>query len=129
MLAVAIEATTRLASLDPARLAPLVEAAARDDEAILEAMLVGILGTDDRAAAARLGRQVLGKSGRRCDSLALLAIARTDEPLSREELDQLGVAASGGGRLDPALQVQAAWLFLRRSGRLDQALAGVFAEP
>ena len=86
-------------------------------------------GNRSRAAAARLGRVVLGKYGRRCDSLALLAIARTDESLSREELDQLGVAAGGGGRLDPALQVQAAWLFLRRSGRLDQALAGVFAEP
>ena len=129
MLPVAIEATTRLASLDPDRLAPLVEEAARSDEAILEALMVGILAADDRAAAARLGRLVLGKSGRRCDSLALLAIARTDESLSREELDQLGVAAGGGGRLDPALQVQAAWLFLRRSGRLDQALAGVFADP
>jgi hypothetical protein len=92
-------------------------------------MLVGILATDDREAAARLGRIVLGQSGRRCDSLALLAIARTDAPLSRDELELLGIAASGGGRLDPALQVQAAWIFLRRSGRIDQALAGAFAEP
>jgi hypothetical protein len=92
-------------------------------------MLVGILATDDREAAARLGRIVLGQSGRRCDSLALLAIARTDASLSRDELELLGIAASGGGRLDPALQVQAAWIFLRRSGRIDQALAGAFAEP
>lgn len=129
LLPVAIEATTRLTSLDPDRLAPMIEKSAGGDEAILEALLVGILAADDRPAAARLGRLVLGKAGRRCDSLALLAIARTDEPLSRDELELLGIAASGGGRLDPALQVQAAWIFLRRSGRLDQALAGVFAEP
>ncbi|MGA1044207.1 MAG: hypothetical protein ACO3ZY_03210 [Phycisphaerales bacterium] len=129
LLPVAIEAATRLASLDANRLAPLLEEAAGGDEAILEALLVGILATDDREAAARLGRIVLGQSGRRCDSLALLAIARTDAPLSRDELELLGIAASGGGRLDPALQVQAAWIFLRRSGRIDQALAGAFAEP
>ncbi|MGA0173962.1 MAG: hypothetical protein ACO3NL_10025, partial [Phycisphaerales bacterium] len=97
--------------------------------AIRAALLGGILAAEDRQAAARLGRLVLGKASRRCDSLALLCIARTDEPLSRDELELLGIAASGGGRLDPALQVQAAWIFLRKSGRIDQALAGVFAEP
>jgi hypothetical protein len=129
MLPVAIEATTRLATLDPDRLAPMLEKSAVGNEAILEALLVGILAAEDRQAAARLGRLVLGKASRRCDSLALLCIARTDEPLSRDELELLGIAASGGGRLDPALQVQAAWIFLRKSGRIDQALAGVFAEP
>lgn len=129
MLPVAIECTTRLASVAPDRLAPWLGQAAANDEVLLEALLVGVLASSDRESAAALARRVLGSASRRCDSLALLAIARTDEPMTPKELELLGVAAAGGGRLDPALQVQAAWLFLRRNGRLDQAIALAFAEP
>jgi hypothetical protein len=96
---------------------------------MLEAILVGVLSSDDRAAAGRLARGILGEGGRRCDSLAILAIARTDEPLSPDDLEMLAVAAAGGGRLDPSLEVQAAWLYLDRLDRIPETLASAAGEP
>jgi len=125
----AIEAAARLSGLDPDALAPLLEAAAERDEALLEALLVGILSGTDREAAARLARGVLGLGGRRCDSLAVLAIARSPEPLSPSEADLLAIAAAGGGRLDPSLEVQAAWLHLERLDRIPDALASAAGDP
>lgn len=126
---VAIEAASRLVAIDPAAMGPVLEAAAAKDEAILEAILVGLLSSEDRAAAGRLARGVLGTGGRRCDSLAILAIARTDEPLSASDLELLAVAAAGGGRLDPSLEVQAAWLYLERLDRIPDALASAAGDP
>lgn len=129
LLPVAIEATTRLVEVAPDRLAALLAEAGGRSETLLEALLVGVLASEDRDAAASVAKPTLGSASRRCDSLALLAVARTDAELSSEELARLGIAAAGGGRLDPALQVQAAWIFLRRSGRLDSAIAAAFASP
>ncbi len=129
LLPVAIEATTRLVEVAPDRLAVLLAEAGSRSETLLEALLVGVLASEDRDAAASVARPTLGSASRRCDSLALLAVARTDGELSSEELARLGIAAAGGGRLDPALQIQAAWIFLRRSGRLDSAIAAAFASP
>ncbi len=75
-------------------------------------------------AAAAAAAAVLGSSSRRAESLALLLLARTAQgPLDAETLRALGTVAAGGGDLDPTLQVQAAWLFVRHSGRGEQALA------
>lgn len=120
---VAIEAASRLTAIDPEAMIGILEAAAAKDEAILEALLVGVLSSTDRAAAGRLARRVLGLGGRRADSLSILAIARTDEILSPSDLDLLAQAAAGGGRLDPSLEVQAAWLYLDRLDRTADALA------
>jgi hypothetical protein len=126
---VAIEAASRLAAIDPDAMAAVLRKAAAEDDAMLEAILVGVLSSDDRAAAGRLARGILGEGGRRCDSLAILAIARTDEPLSPDDLEMLAVAAAGGGRLDPSLEVQAAWLYLDRLDRIPETLASAAGEP
>jgi len=125
----AIEAASRLAAIDPDAMAPILEAAAERDEAILEALLVGLLSSEARDAAGRLARDTIGTGGRRCDSLAILAVARTGQTLSTSDLEMLAVAAAGGGRLDPSLEVQAAWLYLDRVDRIFDALATAAETP
>lgn len=129
MIPVAIEACSRLVAVDPSRLRTLLEEAAVVDESMLEALLVGVLASESRTAAAEVAAPLLGRGGRRCDSLVVLAIARTDAELTPAQREVLETAAAGGGKLDPSLRVQAAWLLLRRSGRLEQELAAVFAAP
>lgn len=96
---------------DPASPAPVVESI----------MLALIDAASDDAAA--LASRARGKLPRRFDSMALVAIARSGQPLTKADIDQLGVIAAGGGRVDAPLQAQAAWLHLKALARQRDALA------
>jgi len=98
-----------------------------DDSMTQEVMLLGLLsckGDDISAAAAKLRR--IGHS--RADSMTLMLMAKHAKSLAATELKQLGVIAAGGGRLSPALQAQAAWLYLKHSGKIEQALNRIFVK-
>jgi hypothetical protein len=132
--AMALDAAGRLAKADPAAVVALLRENA-GSSGVQELLLLGMVSAVsdqplnaqdpalvDQAAAAAAA--VLGSSSRRAESLALLLLARTAQgPLDAETLRALGTVAAGGGDLDPTLQVQAAWLFVRHSGRGEQALA------
>lgn len=64
----------------------------------------------------------------RSQSLALLIKARYVESMSEDELYRLGLVYRGGGSVTPAGEVQAAWLYLRRTGQQGQALAAVLSD-
>lgn len=125
----AIEATSRLVAIEPARAAALLDEAAGRSTAILEALLVGLLASESPANAASAAAGVLAKGSRRADSMAILCIARSADSLPPPQLEALGVAAAGGGGLDPSLQTQAAWLFLKLSGQAEAAMSSIFAAP
>ncbi|MEM1209815.1 MAG: hypothetical protein AAGI54_11160 [Planctomycetota bacterium] len=55
--------------------------------------------------------------------LWLLLKARGDDPLTPTELDDLATLVAGGADLDPSLRAQAAWTYLKRTGRADATLA------
>ncbi|HMN95348.1 MAG TPA: hypothetical protein PKC43_03950 [Phycisphaerales bacterium] len=129
----AIDAAARLAVLDPQTLREIL-AAAEDDGPLQEVILLGLANaqgdaTGDLAASVR--RIGMG----RADSIALLVIARdaarpgSTRTLTDAELRQLGIIAGGGGGVDETLRAQAAWLYLRLSGRLDRALPKLSAAP
>ena len=59
----------------------------------------------------------------RPDAMALLLAARGIEPLSESDQQLLGLIAAGGASIGSPLETQAAWLYLRRMGMTDQALA------
>ena len=59
----------------------------------------------------------------RPDAMALLLAARGIEPLSQSDQRLLGLIAAGGASIGSPLETQAAWLYLRRMGMTDQALA------
>ncbi len=127
----ALIATERLFKIDKHAVIERLELAP-DDGLTQQTILMALLDAPapDAGAAARKLRRI--GSGR-ADSLALLVIARHEGELSPEELHQLGVIAAGGGLISEVLQVQAGWLYLKATGRIDQALAATFtaaaAEP
>ena len=71
--------------------------------------------------ASKLRRIGLNKS----DIMTLLLVARGSSPLQENDQEYLGIIAAGGGHLSPALETQAAWLYLKRLGLAEKALAAV----
>lgn len=122
----AIAATELLYGIDPKTTLSHLQTLT-DDSLTQEVMLIGLLRCkgDDIGAAARQLRRI-GHS--RADSLTLLLIAKHDENLSDAEKKQLGMIAAGGGQLATALQAQAAWLYLKHVGRIEQALNRIFTK-
>jgi hypothetical protein len=125
-IAQAVQATSRLAEID---LDAVLERLrnAEDDSAVQQSILLGLFESSEQRvgeAAAALPRVGSG----RADSLALLLHAKHASTLDDARRRQLGVIAAGGGRVSEILQVQAAWLYLRHTGQIDQALATVFAK-
>lgn len=132
--AMALDAAGRLAKADPSAVVALLREHA-SSSGVQELLLLGMISAvSDQALnaqdpalagqAAAAAAAVQGTSSRRAESLALLLVARTAQgQLDAETLRALGTVAAGGGDLDPTLQVQAAWLFVRHSGRGEQALA------
>ena len=122
----AMIAAARLFEINPqAAIDKLVEAA--DDSLTQEAILLGLF--DSRApSAGEAARRVKRIGYGRADSMALILIAKHAVHLSKSELQDLGVIASGG-RVSAVLQAQAGWLYLKHAGQLEQTLAMIFADP
>ncbi len=119
-------ATARLFEINPqAAIDKLVEA--EDDSLTQEAILLGLFDSRARSAgeAARLVKRI---GYGRADSMALILIAKHADRLSKSELQDLGVIASGG-RVSAVLQAQAGWLYLKHAGQLEQTLAMIFTDP
>ena len=122
----AMIATARLFEINPqAAIDKLVEA--EDDSLTQEAILLGLFDSRARSAgeAARLVKRI---GYGRADSMTLILIAKHADRLSKSELRDLGVIASGG-RVSAVLQAQAGWLYLKHAGQLEQTLAMIFADP
>ena len=62
----------------------------------------------------------------RADCLALLLVAKHAKSLPPDDLRQLGLIASGGGQVSGILQTQAAWLYLKLAGKVDEGLSAIF---
>lgn len=139
ILILAVKAAETLVELDPDSLRRRLEDPATPPPLLDSLALALIEAASDRThrsshpesrrtAAANLASAVRSKLPRRFDSMALIAIARSGRPLTPDELEQLGAIASGGGRIDEPLQVQAAWLYLKAAGRYREALARIAPE-
>lgn len=122
----AIIAASRLFEIDQQAILDRLEQA-EDDGLRQQAILMGLLETRSPVVGQAAGRlKRIGFS--EADSLALILIAKHSDQLEEEQLHQLGVIASGGGRVSEVIQIQAAWLYLKHKGRLEEALAETFAE-
>ena len=123
----ALTAAERLFDIDRKALLERLDRAP-DDGLTQQTILLALLEVRSPEAGEAVRRLRRIGSGR-ADSLALLVIARQAEELSAEEVYQLGVIASGGGLVSDVLQVQAGWLYLKLTGRIEQALAETFTGP
>lgn len=120
---VAIRAFTKLIEVAPEQAWEILENT-NDDSEQQELLLLAMLqlaNEDATTQAAKLRRIGVNKA----DVLALLLVARSNVPLQKKDQDYLGIIAAGGGHLGPALETQAAWLYLKRMGLADKALAAV----
>lgn len=123
----AVEAVSRLATLDPGAVGKRLElllAKEGDTSKVQELLLLALLQSNTKEAS-NVAMAARTKVSRRAAAMALLLHARFAERLERGDLDELGVIASGGWSLDPGLEIQAAWLFARHSGRADEAIASI----
>lgn len=115
----AIEATERLLTIDPDLVRRRLQEA-KDDSPLQEAMLFGIL--QHRNPKALESVEPIKQIGLSLpDSLALLIIAREADELTETQQRNLGLIASGGVLSEP-LQVQAAWLYLKHTDQLGDAM-------
>lgn len=120
----AVIASSRLFEINPDAVIERLDRA-EDDGITQRAILMGLLESQSPAAGAAAGRIRRIGFGE-ADSLALILIAKHAETLDQDMLFQLGVIASGGGRVSEVLQTQAAWLYLKHAGQVEKALAETF---
>jgi hypothetical protein len=112
-----------LIDTDAAEVARLAERLDGDDA--LEAALMSGLWDSRSPAAAPIARARRGTLPRMGESLAVLVLSAAGGTLTDDDLQVLARAASGGGDLDPARAVQAAWHYARATGGTDRAVARV----
>jgi hypothetical protein len=59
------------------------------------------------------------------DGLALLLLARAGGPMNPQQMSDLSLLIRGGADIPDVLRVQAAWIYLKRTGQAQAALAQV----
>lgn len=64
----------------------------------------------------------------RAQSLGVIIKARYAQRLTDDDLSRLSLVFRGGGSVTPAAEVQAAWLYLQRTGQQGQALAAILSD-
>lgn len=133
ILIVAVRAAEQLVTLDGESLRKRLEDPSAPTP-ILESISVAMIDAGEgrtpgqREAVADLAASLRGKLSRRFNSMVLVAAARAGATLTPGDVEQLGVIAAGGGRVEEPVEVQAAWLYLKASGRHKDALARLSPE-
>jgi len=121
--AVAITAFIRLINASPDAAWEILRNT-KDDSDQQQLLLLAMLQIPNEEIvkeAAKLRRIGLNKA----DIMTLILVARGSAPLQENDQEYLGIIAAGGGHLSPDLETQAAWLYLKRMGLADKALAAV----
>ena len=100
-----------------------------DDSRQQELMLLAMLQHHGDKLLQREATAIRRIGVARPDAMALLLAARGVEPLSESDQRLLGLIAASGASIGSPLETQAAWLYLRRMGLTDQALAAATTSP
>jgi hypothetical protein len=87
-----------------------------------QAVLLGLVRSQRREAVA-VAEALESPTDAVARALWLVLRARGDGPLTDAQLDDLATLVAGGGDLDPSIRMQAAWLYLTRTGQADDALS------
>lgn len=121
-------ASSELLRVDATELRRLLELAlTRQRRLTVESILSGALTAADPASL-QLTQGVEDWVSTRAQSLAVIIKARYAESLTDDELYRLSLTSRGGGSVSPAGEIQAAWLYLRRTGQQGQALAAILSD-
>ena len=127
-LDLARQAAGLLLERNPARLRSLLDRARTESERLaVEAMLSGALGVmDERALSLIEGVEDWGST--RAASLAMIVKARYSPSLSPDDLYRVGLIFRGAGSVSSPAEVQAAWLYLKRTDQDGPAMAAVLGD-
>ena len=97
--------------------------AVEDDSHQQELMLLAMLQSQGNTVLETEATAIRRIGVGRPDAMALLLAARGTESLSESDQRLLGLIAASGASIGSPLETQAAWLYLRRRGMTEQALA------
>lgn len=118
--------TTRNDTAAALTLARLLGQIAQDKEGLAESAMIGLLNASGKTQAG-LETPFRTHPNRTVRSLALLVQAKRATALEADDLAELALVASGGGRVDKANRAIAAWYWLRVTGSTDRAIARVLS--
>lgn len=116
----AVQQLLRMPGAHPELLTVVLEQ--MDKNIALVETIMSVVADSSNPEAALFARSVRGKLPRRGESMALLALAKSNTPLTDAEITELGSIASGGGKVDDSSQIQAAWLYLKYAKRDKDAV-------
>lgn len=119
---VSVLSFSKLIQLDPIKAWQLLRTV-EDDSQQQELMLLAMLQHPGDELLEKEATAIRRIGVGRPDAMALLLAARGTEPLSDSDQRLLGLIAASGASIGSPLETQAAWLYLRRVGMTDQALA------
>lgn len=120
----AIRASELLAERAPSRIYQIL-AEVKDDSLAQQMVLLGLLQTS-ASGALEPARQLRRIGTGPADALATILIAAHADSLTPDELQTLGMVAAGGAQIAEPQKVQAAWLYVKHVGRIEQAISQVF---
>jgi hypothetical protein len=123
-VSITVKAVSRLFQIDPAAVIERMRGA-EEGSLAEQVLLLGLFDSTSPRVLEAVG-DIRRVGPRRTDSMALILLARHGAALSEEDVRRLETIAAGGGRVSEMLQVQAAWLSIRRAGGAEAALAQVF---
>jgi hypothetical protein len=104
----------------PRLLRPVLQKHA-DKPRLIQGILLGLIRCREEDAGEAL-RGVSAFNNLDAQNLAVLLKARGGLTLTQSDRADLRTIVKGGGSLRPSLRIQAAWLYLKRTGKLKAAL-------
>ncbi len=121
-------ASAELLKIDAAALRSVLDLArSRQRLLTIESILSGAL-TAASPTALQLIDGIDEWDSTRAQSLTLIIRARYADALTEDDLYRLSLVFRGGGSVTAAAEVQAAWLYLRRTGQQGPALAAILSD-
>lgn len=96
------------------------------DQPTRDALLIALLNAGSREAAAAAAA-AKGKASRLGEGHIAVLTARHAAKIPQEDLDELMRVAGGAANAPAPVRVQAAWLWARHAGRLEEAVADLSA--
>jgi len=127
-LEIARLASASLLKLDVAALRTSLDLAiSRQRRLTVESILSGALSAADPKSLTLI-EGLDERISTRAQSLAVIIKARYADLLTDDDLSRLSLVFRGGGSVAPSAEVQAAWLYLQRTGQQGQALAAILSD-
>ena len=122
-----ISATRILSKRDAGAAAALLKpilASDKTDTLLTQGILLGLIrSSGDRPSRAIVGRGPFPHP--KTNTLAIVLLAKDNQPLTQMQLNELKLLVRGGGDLPDDLRLRAAWGYLKRTNQVQMALAKV----